>query len=124
MPWLSLLGTLIGQGLEHWRERGQAKHEANLEKIRNSAKWEEHMAKASESSWKDEYVLIIVSLPIWGIVFGSLTGDPAVNYRIGLAMNQLDALPDWYKFMTVTLFLGASGIRLGGKLTGMLRGRK
>jgi len=124
MPWWTLLGGLIKEGLEHWRERGQAKHEAKLEEIKHKAKWEAEMADATKYSLKDEYVLVIVSLPIWSIFYGAVTDNADVNYRVGLAMNQLDALPDWYRFTLVTIFLASYGIRLGGALTSMLGKKK
>lgn len=121
MSWWVLLGGLVKEGLSHWQERNQAKHEARLEEIKHRAKWEAEMADATKYSIKDEYVLLIVSLPIWGIVYSAIFDEPEANKRVGLALNQLDVLPDWYKFLVVTVFLASFGIRMGGALTTMLK---
>ena len=44
-------------------EQSQAKHQAKMQVISNTATWEEKMAEASGNSWKDEFWTVIPCSP-------------------------------------------------------------
>ena len=54
----ALLGPVAGLAktwMNNRHEQSQAKHQAKMQVISNTATWEEKMAEASASSWKDEF---------------------------------------------------------------------
>ena len=52
--WTSLIGPIAGLAkswMNNRHEKSQAKHVAQMEVIKNTATWEQHMAEASGRSW-------------------------------------------------------------------------
>jgi len=100
MAWMTALTTLIGpvsNMIGKWQERrGQiaaAKHEANLERI-----------KAQSGSWKDEFVLIIWSVPILAAFIPSLQDNAFA------AFDYMKELPEWYMGGWVAISLTIFGV--------------
>ena len=124
--WSALIAPVTGlvtDWIKGKREVQQAKIEGQREAAANAATWEQQMAKASESSWKDEWFTVLLSMPIVAIVYGVITNDPAVIQRVGLAFDQLNALPEWYQFLLIIAVLASFGIRSFDKLLTMMKKR-
>lgn len=68
--------------------------------------WETEFAKQAATSWKDEYTLIVVSIPL---VMAFVPGL-AVYVTAGFAA--FAATPLWYQIMVQTIFYATYGIRL------------
>lgn len=68
--------------------------------------WELEMAKQAASSWKDEYVLILVSIPA---IVSFVSDAGAVQVRKGF--EALEAMPAWYQVVFVSVLLATYGIR-------------
>lgn len=68
--------------------------------------WEMEMAKQAASSWKDEYVLILVSIPA---IVTFLSERGAQRVQEGFAA--LDKMPTWYQIVFVSVLLATYGIR-------------
>ena len=56
---------LIGGHFKRKAAEKQAVHERKLQVIENDAAWENKMADATSSSWKDEFWTIILAAPIF-----------------------------------------------------------
>lgn len=83
------------------REKAKAKHETELKVIANTATWEQQAQKNAQSSWKDEYWTIILSLPFIGAFV-----PPLVPYiKEGFAV--LNTMPEYY-IASVLISIGAS----------------
>lgn len=109
---IPIIGDLINLG-KTWLEGKNAKSKAKAEaeatvmvKSANSvADWEKVMAVNSGSSWKDEWILILVSIPM---IMAFIPG--LVEYvRDGFEV--LDTMPDWYKYTLSIVVAGSYGIR-------------
>ena len=111
-PIAELLGTI----LKNKKDESLAKHEAKLEIIKNTASWEELMANASATSWKDEWFTVLLSAPIVVLVWGIGMDDVSVIQRIGFAFTELDKLPDWYQYLLFMAVSASFGIRGADKI--------
>lgn len=69
------------------------------------ANWEMEFARQASSSWKDEYTLIVVSIPA---VLSFIPGGADVVAR---GFDALSKTPLWYQTVLITLFLASVGIR-------------
>jgi hypothetical protein len=67
--------------------------------------WETEFAKQAASSWKDEYTLIVVSIP------AVLAFIPGFDKYVHAGFSALQQTPGWYQLMLVTLFFATVGIR-------------
>lgn len=108
-----IIGEVIGLGKE-WlkgkQEIKKAKTKAEATVIINSAQnladWEKIQAKAGESSWKDEYWTIVLSLPFI-LVFNS---DWEHHIRNGFSV--LSTLPEWYQYALLLSISASFGVRI------------
>jgi hypothetical protein len=62
---ISPLTNLIGQVIKNRAEEKNAIHNAKMEVIKNTASWEQLMASASATSWKDEWFTLLLSHCLW-----------------------------------------------------------
>ena len=124
--WTALIGpvaSLVTDWLQGQREKSTAKHKAQLEVIGNTALWEQKMAEATNSSWKDEWFTILLSTPIVAIIYGAVMNDSDVIYRVGLAFNQLNNLPEWHQYLLFVAVFASFGIRGADKISSLLQKR-
>jgi len=74
------------------------------------------MAEASGRSWKDEYLIIILTLPVIFIGYGIAVDDSQIIERVRSGFETLSSLPEWYQYL---LFIGVSasfGLKSADKL--------
>ena len=96
---------LIGGWLKNKAEEKQAVHERKLEMIKQDANWENIQASNSGNSWKDEWLTLLVSIPL----IGAFIPDFVPVIRDGFAV--LETMPDYYKAMLGAVFAASFGIR-------------
>ena len=96
-------------------EASRAKSEANLEITKAKAEiakkvaageleWNQAMAEASASSWKDEWLTILVSIPL----VLAFTGNEDVVMK---GFTALEQMPDFYKTAVGVVFAASFGIQ-------------
>ena len=107
-----MLQMLLGPAMELGKEFLQGKAEEKkaiqqrkINQINNDADWESKMAEASANSWKDEYLTIVLTLPIIAVGYSIITGDQSVIDRLNDGFVALERLPEWYQYL---LFLACS----------------
>jgi hypothetical protein len=79
----------------------------------SEAEWEKIMAQGSQSSWKDEWLTILFSIPLV-LVF---TGD----WGRGVVANgfaALETMPDWYQYTLGVIVAASFGVRSATRLFG------
>ena len=96
-------------------EASRAKSEANLEITKAKAEiakkvaageleWNQAMAEASDKSWKDEWLTILVSIPL----ILAFTGQEEIVMKGFAALEQM---PDFYKTAVGVVFAASFGIQ-------------
>lgn len=99
---LTLIPTIIGEGIGYFRERQQLKHQSKSERINKQSDWE---TKALDTSgYKDEIWTATIIAPLWIIFAGTLFGWTEVVENMIAALKSVSDLPVWYQ--------GAIGISL------------
>lgn len=69
------------------------------------ANWEMTFAQQAASSWKDEYELAVISIPLF------MSFIPGLDVYVGRGFDVLGKTPLWYQSLLVTIFLANYGIR-------------
>ncbi len=77
------------------------------------------MAEASSKSWKDEYLIIVLTLPVLFIGYGVAVDDVTVISRVQQAFEALSKLPEWYQYLLYIAISSSFGIKGVSKLMGM-----
>ena len=120
---ISPITSLLGQVLKNKAEEKAAVHTAKMQVIQNTASWEQLMASASATSWKDEWFTLLLSAPVVALMWGIGMNDLEIIERIGYAFTELDRLPDWYQYLLFMAVSASFGIRGADKLLA-LKGKK
>ena len=91
----------------------EAKAKIMLSKETSVAAWERIMAQGSQSSWKDEYLVILFSIPLI-LVFTGEWGRTVVAE--GFAA--LEVMPQWYQYTLGVIVSASFAVRSATKFFG------
>ena len=84
-----------------------------LSRATSEADWEKIMAQGSQSSWKDEWLTILFSIPLI-LVF---TGDWGRGV-VSNAFVALESMPDWYQYTLGVIVAASFGVRSATRIFG------
>ena len=100
-------------------EEKKAIHEAKIKRIELDGDWETIQAQASTTSFKDEWWVIVLSLPIIAICWAIFIDDLTIIDRVREGFEVLETLPEWYQYLLYVAVLSSFGIRGADKLMSM-----
>ncbi len=94
--WLSAIKLAVSAGSKIYENKQKTKmamSEAQLMHATKMAQGEEQyqgkLLEARQSDWKDEFVLIVLTLPILVIAWGVFSDDPGASEKIKMFFEQL-----------------------------------
>ena len=126
-----MLQMLLGPAMELGKEfiKGKAEEKKAVQQrkinaIQNDADWESKMADASANSWKDEYLTVILTLPIIAVGYAVVTGDSSVIDRLNEGFVALEKTPEWYQYLLFLACSAAFGLKSADKIMSMKKGKK
>lgn len=125
--WGTILSKIVGEGVggkivDYYARKAEIKAQAEIKKLElddaihkrrlelisqgltADATWE--LEQIRSSGWKDEYVLVILSIPLIGCFI------PFTASYILAGFDILKQTPDWYQWLIVIIFAAVYGIRL------------
>jgi len=102
---ISPIAKLATTFLKNKAVEKQAIHESKMRKINADADWETQQVVASQTSWKDEWFAIILSLPL----IGAFIPDMVPYVQQGFAV--LSTMPDYYKAFLGGAIAASFGIK-------------
>ena len=118
-PITELAGTWLNGKVEKSKaETGakvaRAKAEATImeKKATGEIDWDLEMARGSQSSWKDEGLVILFSLPL------ILSFIPGMEGVVANGFEQLKAMPQWYQYSLGGIVAASFGVRSATKFFG------
>jgi hypothetical protein len=118
-PIASLAGTWLEGKVEKTKaETGaqvaKAKAEATImeKKATGEIDWDLEMARGSQSSWKDEWLVILFSVPL------ILSFIPGMEGVVANGFEQLDKMPQWYQYSLGVIVAASFGVRSATKFFG------
>ncbi|MGA1048540.1 MAG: hypothetical protein ACO3UU_11035 [Minisyncoccia bacterium] len=124
MIWLNLLGMAFKTGASIYENKQKAKKamsDAQLLHAERMAKgeieYQGQLLEARQSDWKDEFILILLSLPIGLLAWAVFSDDPAVMEKMKLFFQYFSDLPFWYQ----TIFVGVIASVYGLKATDLIK---
>ena len=69
------------------------------------------LLEARQSDWKDEFVLVVLTLPIFVIAWGVWSEDPAASEKIEMFFEQFQQLPSWFTNLWILVVASIYGIK-------------
>jgi hypothetical protein len=76
---------------------------------RDGIRWQ--ILEARQSDWKDEFVLVVLTLPILVIAYGVFSDDPGASAKIKEFFEQFQQLPSWFTNLWILVVASIYGIK-------------
>ena len=118
-PIADLAGTWLNGKVEEKKAQAKtkvAKAEAEAivmqKKATGEIDWDLEMAKGSSSSWKDEWLTILFSIPL------ILAFIPGMEDIVANGFAQLNKMPQWYQYSLGVIVAASFGVRSATKFFG------
>ena len=116
--WLSAIKLALNAGSHIYKK----KQETNMMMANAQAKHAEKMAngeleysgkllEARQSDWKDEAVLLILTLPILVLAYGVISDDVEVMNKINVFFDHFSNLPSWFTNLWILVVASIYGIK-------------
>ena len=116
--WLKLLSMGIKTGSHLYQNRQRTKmlmsdaERLHAEKLANGElEYKKEIIASNDKGWKDEFVLILVSLPILLLVYSVFSNDPDIKVKIDLFFEYFKELPMWFQILFVSVVGAIYGIK-------------
>ena len=118
MAWFSLAKVALQAGTHIFKKRQETKmamadaqhmHAARM--ARGEEAYQGKLLEARQSDWKDEAVLVILTLPILVIAYGVFSDDPGASEKIKQFFEQFQQLPSWFTNLWILVVASIFGIK-------------
>nr|BAR19014.1 hypothetical protein [uncultured Mediterranean phage uvMED]BAR19111.1 hypothetical protein [uncultured Mediterranean phage uvMED] len=122
--WLSAIKLAVQAGSHIYKNKQKTKmlmadaqmHHA--EKMANGqAEYQGKLLESRNSDWKDEFILVLLSLPIGMLAFSVWSDNPEHMEKMNLFFEHFGNLPFWYQ----TIFVGVIASVYGLKATDLIK---
>ena len=116
--WLSALKLGLNAAGHIYKKRQETKmamadaqhlHAAKMAK--GESEYQGKLLEARQSDWKDEFVLIVLTLPILVIAWGVFSDDPSASAKIKEFFEQFQQLPSWFTNLWILVVASIYGIK-------------
>ena len=118
-PIASLAGTWLDGKVEKTKAESatkvaKAKAEATImeKKATGEIDWDLAAVKGSQNSWKDEWLVILFSVPL------ILAFIPGMEDVVSHGFQQLEQMPQWYQYSLGVIVAASFGVRSATKFFG------
>lgn len=116
--WLKLLSMGIKTGAHLYANKQKTKQlmsdaeRLHAEKLANGElEYKKEIIQSNDKGWKDEFVLLLVSLPILLLVYSVFSDDPNIKTKIDLFFQYFKELPMWFQILFVSVVGAIYGIK-------------
>ena len=110
-PLIEGISNVATGWINHRQAKTEAKRDVELKQITASADIDATSAADMSTSWKDEYLTVLFSIPLVVVFYASVWGDPADIERVKTAFAAMQELPEWYMWSVVGIVTGTFGLR-------------
>ena len=88
-----------------------AQHMHASKMARGESEYQGKLLEARQSDWKDEFVLVVLTLPILVIAYGVFSDDPSASAKIKEFFDQFQQLPSWFTNLLILVVASIYGIK-------------
>ena len=116
--WLSAVKLAVQAGSHIFKQKQQTKmlmadaQMRHAEKMaKGEAEYQGQLLEARQSDWKDEAVLIILSLPVLVLAYAVISDDPTAMDKVKLFFKMFSELPSWFTNLWILVVASIYGIK-------------
>jgi len=118
MMWFSLAKLGLKAGSEIYKKRQETKVlMADAERLQaqkmasGELAYTQQVTQAQKNDWKDEFCLILISIPLLLLAWSVFSDDPNIQMKIDIFFDKFENLPLFYKGLVVGSFSTILGVR-------------
>jgi len=116
--WLSAIKLALNAGTHIYKKKQETKmlmanaQAKQAEKMASGEiEYQGKLLEARQSDWKDEFVLVVLTLPILVIAYGVFSDDPGASAKIKEFFEQFQQLPSWFTNLWILVVASIYGIK-------------
>ena len=116
--WFSAIKLAMNAGTHIYKKKQETKmamadaqHMAATKMARGETAYQGKLLEARQSDWKDEFVLVVLTLPILVIAYGVFSEDPNAAAKIKEFFEQFQQLPSWFTNLWILVVASIYGIK-------------
>ena len=116
--WFSAIKLAVSAGSKIYANKQKAKmamSDAQLLHAERQARGEEayqgKLLEARQSDWKDEAVLVILSMPVLVLAWAVVSDDPSAIDKVKLFFDMFSQLPSWFTNLWILVVASIYGIK-------------
>ena len=103
--WLSAIKLAVSAGSKIYANKQRTKMAQGEEAYQGK------LLEARQSDWKDEAVLIILSLPVLVLAWAVVSDDPSAMDKVKLFFEMFSQLPSWFTNLWILVVASIYGIK-------------
>ena len=116
--WWSILPTVFKTGAEIYKNHKQSELlESEAEKryyermAKGEIEYQRDVYDQQDKTWKDEFVLIVVCIPIIVLSYAIISDDVNIKTKLDLFFDYFGKFPSWYQWLIVGIFSAIYGLK-------------
>ena len=116
--WFNLLSMGIKTASHLYQNRQQTKRlmsdaqRTHAEKMaRGEIEYKAKIIESNDKGWKDEFVLILISIPILILGYSIFTDDPNIRAKLDIFFEYFNQLPYWYQAIFIGVVSAIYGLK-------------
>ena len=113
-----LLTGVISTAVDCFKQRQEIKRlEATAQRnhmyrmAQGEIEYQAQVRADNQNGWKDEFVLVIVSLPILVLAYAVFFGDAMMKEKLDVFFQYFNGLPQWYQWLLIGIFGAIYGLK-------------
>jgi len=118
MAWINLIGMALKTGAHIYKNRQESKRlmsdaqKLHAEKMaKGEIEYQTLVKTDQQNSWKDEFVLLLVSSPVMLLIWSVFSDDPAIKEKLDLFFDYFGSMPMWFQLLFVGVVSAIYGIK-------------
>ena len=118
MVWFSALKLGLNAATHIYKKKQETKmamadaqHMHAAKMARGESEYQGKLLEARQSDWKDEAVLIILSLPVLVLAWAVISDDPTAMDKVKLFFDMFSQLPSWFTNLWILVVASIYGIK-------------
>jgi hypothetical protein len=113
-----LLAGVVSTAVDCFKQRQETKRlEATAQRnhmyrmAQGEIEYQAQVRADNQNGWKDEFVLVIVSLPILVLAYAVFFGDAMMKEKLDVFFQYFNGLPQWYQWLLIGIFGAIYGLK-------------
>ena len=116
--WWNIIPTVIKTGAEIYKNHKQSEFlESEAERkyyermAAGEIEYQRDVSDQQDKTWKDEFVLIVVCIPIIVLSYAIISDDVNIKTKLDLFFDYFGKFPSWYQWLIVGIFGAIYGLK-------------